>query len=1179
MIRFNHTADAHFRPARASDVFASLDVIERESDNVDLNIFAGDLWDYPVQNTGASQFPEYVARVARIASRAPVVMVQGTPTHDSDGSLDIFEQACNKITVLKTGKAYFLHGIDRNVHEEEIIAGIKARALIFGLPEPQKKHLIAADTSITMEQAVNSVLLGYAAIRAKYPELPCILVYHGQVKGAKNPNGEPVEGGVSIDDLALVGADYIAMGDIHKPQRVGVSRGLHAYYPGAMHPTGDWKDAGYQFGFNQVRIGESFAVEKTTALGPTIGTSQGVKSITANVEILRLPFPHPELVKIESKGFECIPSDKFQKGARVWWEVSCTKEESVTIRTETALHDILAFGADPKSKVTLKLIADETVRAGEITAVRRLRDKFSLWARNTKKEVTPALLEKCDDLEALIAGRGLIAQGGSFSFDKLVLRGAKGIWKKQRKDEITLDLTAFDTGIVGLVGPNGRGKSTIINNFHVWPEMPNMGGPLHKQFRLKDSRREVYATEHNTGKQYRARMLINAPGKTAEYYLEEKCGDEYQSVPGITGRLADYETVVTSIFGTLDMYIRTAMQMQTPTDAHPDLSKATKGEKKAVMAALAGIDYYALYKAESKGKADGIEVKIAELDTRIRTMEDGRRDIIDLETDRRFAADVVKLNLEALPVKEAEGKIISDRVKLLEQTMASQTVISKQIEDLEIDIDVNTGSKASTLAALESVKSSVASLPENVAAVNKYELLKVREAEINADKTAYLEESARLSREYQTKKDAYNVEKSGIEKELNAENLKYSQERGKLNSELAMTDREIGRLEEELAKPITDHCTKCNQLLPADSLEHVTKERDAVVETVARHKMKSVALSERIAALDKEHDGIVASIEERLAFLDEPEENPRAPFDESELKRVQADIQTINIDAARKVVNEAATASVRIDSLTERLTEVENRMRTSREKLEELKPKIDETLPVQLDEATRALAAARTDYQALTDRIATAKAELKHAEDAIAKHGETESEIAKLKQERTDATNELGEWRVIEQATGPNGIVALELDALSPSIAAIATTLLEEYEDGRYSIRFDTTREGNKGNQIEDFLIMVIDSVDGEEQELDTLSGGEGAWVRKALSDAFGIIRANNAGVRYLTGFLDESDSALFPESRIAYFRMLQSAFKQSGRKYTVMVSHSPEIQEMLSQKIDVTSLAESVNA
>jgi len=1153
MIRFNHFADVHFRPSKALDVFASIDVIERESDGIDFNIAAGDLWDYPVQNTGASQFPEYVARISRIAEKAPLVMVQGTPTHDSDGSLDIFEQASKHITVLKMGKGYFVNKF-KGVYD--YVPGHKTEkgdlALIFGLPEPQKKHLIAYDTSITMDDAIRAVLFGYAAVRAKYPELPCILVYHGQVKGAINPNGETVEGGVSIDDIALVGADYIAMGDIHRPQRVGISRGLHAYYPGAIHPTGDWKDAGYQFGMNQVSI-------------------ENLNEIKRDPEISRILFPHPELVKFETKFGQQLPNVK--ENTRVWWEITATKEESVTIDTESLLKDLITSGADSKSKVTIKVKADETVRAGEITSLRKFRDKFTLWMKNTGKEASPSMLEKCDTIEAIASGKGLTTQGGSFSFDKLILRGSKGIWKKQRKDEITLDLTSRDPGIIGLIGPNGRGKSTIINNFHVWPEMPNMGGPLYKQFRLKDSLREVYATDHTTGIKYRSRMKINAPGKTVEYFLDQKTGDEWTSYPGITGRLADYESVINSLFGSLSLYIRTAMQLQSPTSDYPDIAKATKGEKKTVMSALAGIDFYNFYKAEAKVKGDTLEKNIADIDVKISTMKDGLKDRETLISDIKIAETAVKTIEGELPGKEAEGKIIGDRVKALEQTSASQNVIKAQIEDLKASISKDEASKSDSLAALKSIEISVSTLPENVTIVNKYELLKTREAEINAEKTAYLEESARLSHEYLTKKEAHDKEVKEIEAERTAENDKYRNGHNNLVSTLAMIDRDIERYMADLAKPITDHCPTCAQLLPADAIEHVKKERETIVEKLETLKANRDSTSAQIAQLDKEHERIIAAIEERLSFIDDVKPVERKPFDETKLNEVKAELLTIDIASARKVVQEANGASIRMDSLNEKIREIEMRIKNATVKLEELKPLIDETLQSRIEEANTALNTARSEYRTLTDKLATEKANLKHAKDALIDLESKENEIKLLENDRYIALRELADWRLIEQGSGQNGIQALELDALSPTIASVATELLKEYEDGRFSIRFDTTREGNKGNQIEDFIIWVIDSRDGDEQEFETLSGGESAWVRYALMSAFSIVRGNNSGVKYLTGFLDESDSSLFPESRVSYFRMLESSFRQSGKIHTIVVTHSPELQEMISQKIDVTEL------
>jgi DNA repair exonuclease SbcCD ATPase subunit len=262
-----------------------------------------------------------------------------------------------------------------------------------------------------------------------------------------------------------------------------------------------------------------------------------------------------------------------------------------------------------------------------------------------------------------------------------------------------------------------------------------------------------------------------------------------------------------------------------------------------------------------------------------------------------------------------------------------------------------------------------------------------------------------------------------------------------------------------------------------------------------------------------------------------------------------------------------------MDSLNEKIREIEMRIKNATVKLEELKPLIDETLQSRIEEANTALDTARSEYRTLTDKLATEKANLKHAKDALIDLENKENEIKLLENDRYIALRELADWRLIEQGSGQNGIQALELDALSPTIAAVATELLKEYEDGRFSIRFDTTREGNKGNQIEDFIIWVIDSRDGDEQEFETLSGGEAVWVRRALQDAFSIVRGNNSGVKFLTGFLDESDSALDFLSKVTYFHMIQAAHGQSKRLYTIMVTHTVEVQEMISQKIDVTEL------
>lgn len=1169
MIRLNHGADVHFRRDRADDVFASLDVLEAHSDDVDLNIIAGDLHDSPVQNTGAAQFPELARRLARIAKKATIVTVYGSPGHDTDGSLDIYEQISDRITVLRMGKVYFYkkERWDKAVVNEDP-AG--ADALLFGLPEPQKKHLLAADSEVTLDQAVRAVLLGYAAIRAKYPEIPAILVYHGQVHGAKMANGEPCEGGVSIDDLALVGADYIAMGDIHKPQRVGISRGLHAYYAGAMHPTKDWNEAGIEFGFNQVTIEDD--KERT---------DEGWKK---GIVIDHIPFPHPVLVKIETKVGSDIDLDASLDGKRVWLEVSATKEQSISIDANVYLKELLARGADPHSKVTLKIEATETVRAGEITKLRTLPDKFTLWRKNSGNEATPAQLEKAATIEQEASGRGIALNGGSFTFDRLVLRGSKGIFKKQRIDEISLNLTGFDSGIIGLLGPNGRGKTTIFDSFHMWTEFPSRPGPAYKNFRLKESRWEVYATDHNTGTKYRKRILMDPTLKVpkAEYYLDRRPvgSEDWASVPGIDGRLATYTDTVNRIFGSFELYIRTAYQMQNPTSEFPDISKATKATKKAVLSELVGLSFYAIYKSVVKEHADAVDAQVKESSTRLSVLTETLGDHDEIR-DRLNAAKLrVSIIFDDLPGKLEAGKTLAAAVDELKKRAADQATIQDQIFDIENRKVRDVVAEGRIHTDISNLQLSLIDRPAADEAIDRYQSLKDEESKLVAEKTRILEANAKANEAYRKEKDAYDVAVRTIEKDRDAQRRTDEKEIMVYRGELDKANTTKHRNEMEISKLSDDHCPTCKQMLPEDAMAHIRVRREELEKDIEQNKTAIDGLTEKLEEARKAMEENQESFADRLSALVKPVD-PAETQDkftrEDELIEIQRAYHLIDIDDARRTVEQAVSAESRIEELSKNLTEIETRIAENQSAVDKLKERIDATLTETLAAKERELKDARDEYQRLAGELEREKANVEHARKALDEYDDKVRTIEALKVDIEKMQAEYADWKLLEKACGPDGIPALELDAVCPTIAAVATTLLREYEDGRYSIRFDTTREGGKGNQIEDFLIMVIDSKDGEEQEFETLSGGEAVWVRKALQDAFGIIRGQNSGVKYMTGFLDESDSALFPESRISYFRMLESAHGQSVRRHTVMVTHSSELQEMLTQKIDVTALAVEV--
>lgn len=65
---------------------------------------------------------------------------------------------------------------------------------------------------------------------------------------------------------------------------------------------------------------------------------------------------------------------------------------------------------------------------------------------------------------------------------KLKLRGAIGIRKGLGVEEVEIDFTQFQTGLIALTGRNGSGKTTIMENLHPYRQMVSRDGSLQSHF-------------------------------------------------------------------------------------------------------------------------------------------------------------------------------------------------------------------------------------------------------------------------------------------------------------------------------------------------------------------------------------------------------------------------------------------------------------------------------------------------------------------------------------------------------------------------------------------------------------------------------------------------------------------------------------------------------------------------
>ncbi|KKL66916.1 hypothetical protein LCGC14_2140220, partial [marine sediment metagenome] len=463
-------------------------------------MIAGDLFDRAVQNTASSGFPLLVEVLQKMMNIAPIVAVTGTPTHDIDGCYKALQEinAEYSFTLIDPGKKYWLDNFGQfgSIGDHDLP---EAQLLVLGCPEPSKEWFLR-DKQIGKDESTQAVidgmrqmLLGWGAIRREYAEIPCLFVYHGNVEGATLQNNQILPaGGISIgrDDLALVGADYYALGHIHLGQRIG---DLPAYYAGAAFPV-TWGETD-QKGFSEAYLTKEGAAWKDR------------------------PFPHPRRKKISRIVGQSI-GDEID-GFQTWLEIKADKTQATIINKESLLTELLAGGALDGSRVTVSVLPTETVRARHIQDSGRLDDKLNIYGANCGEPPSTTILEMANKLEAAARAAGTVGEGLHIRLEKICLRGAIGIYKGLGLDEIEINFENMDPGLITLIGDNGEGKTTLIENMHPYPGLLTRAGKLQDHFRLRDSYRDLYFIDEKSGNRYRAFLQIDGknPSGSIEYHL------------------------------------------------------------------------------------------------------------------------------------------------------------------------------------------------------------------------------------------------------------------------------------------------------------------------------------------------------------------------------------------------------------------------------------------------------------------------------------------------------------------------------------------------------------------------------------------------------------------------------------------------------------------------------------
>jgi exonuclease SbcD len=195
--------------------------------SVDLIVITGDATDYRLE-INSPAFIRLSQRIREATDIAPVVLLQGTYSHEPPGSLKVFRHFGGKypIKVLEHWSQIALVGTDLVATDPySRIEG--SRLDIWGLPVLNKAAVVGLagglDSDVAYTTAISSLLrsISHRTCHSREQGVPTLLLSHGTIVGSSTETGMSLSGldhEFTLDALFGAGTDAVALGHIHLHQ-------------------------------------------------------------------------------------------------------------------------------------------------------------------------------------------------------------------------------------------------------------------------------------------------------------------------------------------------------------------------------------------------------------------------------------------------------------------------------------------------------------------------------------------------------------------------------------------------------------------------------------------------------------------------------------------------------------------------------------------------------------------------------------------------------------------------------------------------------------------------------------------------------------------------------------------------------------------------------------------------
>ena len=579
-----------------------------------------------------------------------------------------------------------------------------------------------------------------------------------------------------------------------------------------------------------------------------------------------------------------------------------------------------------------------------------------------------------------------------------------------------------------------------------------------------------------------------------------------------TQKVSEYDRYVEKEFGDPKIFFK----LMYAGRKFKNLLDSTSGEKKQLLMDYL-LDYLKLYEEKYLPKLQdeykGLIDKINFLKGKIANKENILRQIETLKDDIKLKELLLNSNREAL----VDLNKLQENYLLQEQESEK---IKLGISNKKMELFNLTNKSESIQNNADFYNSKINEIRVEFDTINK-ELAKVS---VDVSIAMWTKES--LTKEINKYKDSI--------REIELEKIKLDHSCSRISDKIKSTKETLEKLEKTPVPCTSDLQVRC----PAVQFKNI-------IELLIQGKNQLKEEQKELTKEEEKRDKVQSDIESEQRYLKGLENNilPKInSFEESKLKSKRKE----------ELKLEANNLKNKLNPLEAELKDIKEKIINEQDLIGVLQFKIVEECQNKIDEINDV----KIEIKVCEETIDSKNRELRNLNNSILQLENEENEVKNL-------IEEASEYPLLIEFFGKNGGVVFDLEQVGNEVSEIANKLLENYQNKKILLKFDTVYKNKEGKYIEDFNMSF--SIDGSEWKT-YLSDGESGIIANVIREAISYLDQKS---QYKTTCVDEIDGSLDVKVKIDFIKLLEDGHKLNNRYYTFLISHSKtEVFPYIQQRI-----------